>query len=258
MKLVWMIIPLVLVGIIGIQDVDATVCHDFESIFLNQVTSPNVILIGTVESSEIIELDPPLQSFDGLISSERITEYKIGEQIYGDGVFELDTFTIKDSWANPIEPYEIGSQRVIPLYYYNTSSENQWNHLSCFVDFDIEYVSYVHWVKDLQKDSGFQFSYDQHAFTKYIKNNNQSQDNDVKPSTDKSLPKPTLATIKDVILSPKKQISQGIEPAAVKCNEGLVLITKKGGESSACVKPTTADILEERGWGGVNPPCCKK
>ena len=170
MKIIWIIIPLVLVGIIGIQDVDTTVCHDFESIFLNQVASPNVILIGTVESSEIIEFDPPLQSFDGLISSERLTEYKIDEQIYGNGVFELDTFTIKDSWANPIEPYEIGSQRVIPLYYYNTSSENQWNHLSCFVDFDIEYVSYVHWVKDLQKDSGFQFSYDQHAFTKYIKN----------------------------------------------------------------------------------------
>lgn len=249
MKLVWMIIPLVLVGIIGIQDVDATVCHDFESIFLNQVSSPNVILIGTVESSEIIELDPPLQSFDGLISSERITEYKIDEQIYGDGVFELDTFTIKDSWANPIEPYEIGSQRVIPLYYYNTSSENQWNHLSCLVDFDMEYVGYVHWVENLQKDSDFQFSHDQHAFTKYIKNNNQSPDNDVKQSTDESLPKPTLATIKDVILSPKKQISQGIEPAAVKCNEGLVLITKNGGQSSACVKPTTADILEERGWG---------
>lgn len=258
MKLVWMIIPLVLVGIIGIQDVDATVCHDLESIFLNHVASPNVILIGTVESSEIIELDPPLQTFDGLISSKRTTEYKIDEQIYGDGVFELDTFTIKDSWANPTEPYEVGSQRVIPLYYYSTSSENRWNPLSCFVDFDIEYVGYVHWVKDLQKKSDFQFSYDQHAFAKYIKNNNQVPDNDVKPNTDESLPKPTLATIKDVILSPKKQMSQGIEPAAVKCNEGFVLITKNGGESSACVKPTTADILEERGWGGVNPPCCKK
>jgi len=57
--------------------------------------------------------------------------------------------------------------------------------------------------------------------------------------------------------SPKKQVSQGVEPAAVMCNEGLVLITKKGGESSACVKPITADILYERGWGDVPPPCCK-
>ena len=58
---------------------------------------------------------------------------------------------------------------------------------------------------------------------------------------------PTMITEKQ--LSPKKQISQGIEPEAVKCNEGLVLITKNGGETSACVKPTTADTLFERGWG---------
>jgi hypothetical protein len=57
--------------------------------------------------------------------------------------------------------------------------------------------------------------------------------------------------------SPKKQISQGIKPAAVICNEGLVLIAKKGGESSACVKPITADILYERGWGDMPPSCCK-
>jgi len=58
---------------------------------------------------------------------------------------------------------------------------------------------------------------------------------------------PTMITEKQ--LSPRMQISQGIEPIAVKCNEGLVLITKNGGETSACVKPTTADTLFERGWG---------
>ncbi|MBT5200273.1 MAG: hypothetical protein HOK63_02350 [Thaumarchaeota archaeon] len=67
---------------------------------------------------------------------------------------------------------------------------------------------------------------------------------------------PPIATGK--IDSPKKQMAQGIEPSAVKCNEGLVLVTKKSGESSACVKPITADILSQRGWGGINPPCCKK
>ena len=59
------------------------------------------------------------------------------------------------------------------------------------------------------------------------------------------------------LLAPLKQISQGIKPESVKCNEGLVLITKNDGDSSACVKPTTAETLEKRGWGGIDPPCCK-
>jgi hypothetical protein len=58
------------------------------------------------------------------------------------------------------------------------------------------------------------------------------------------------------LLSPKKQISQGIESTAVKCNEGLELIIKHNG-SPACVRPDTAENLEERSWGGIPPPCCK-
>lgn len=57
-------------------------------------------------------------------------------------------------------------------------------------------------------------------------------------------------------LSPKKQVSQGIEPEAVVCNEGLVLILRHDG-SPACVKEKTAEIFEERGWGSMPPPCCK-
>lgn len=57
-------------------------------------------------------------------------------------------------------------------------------------------------------------------------------------------------------LSPKKQISQGIEPAAVKCSEGKILILKFSDNSPACVKLSTVDILYERGWGAMPPPCC--
>jgi hypothetical protein len=70
-------------------------------------------------------------------------------------------------------------------------------------------------------------------------------------------PKPGPAPIEDgEILSPKKQVSQGIEPEAVVCNEGLVLILRHNG-SPACVKERTAEIFEERGWGSIPPPCCK-
>ena len=59
------------------------------------------------------------------------------------------------------------------------------------------------------------------------------------------------------LVSPKKQASQGIDPPAVKCNEGLFLVLKFSDNSPACVKQSTVDILYERGWGGMPPPCCK-
>lgn len=59
------------------------------------------------------------------------------------------------------------------------------------------------------------------------------------------------------LLSPKKQISQGVDPPAVKCKEGLFLVLKFSDNSPACVKQSSVDILYERGWGGAAPPCCK-
>ena len=56
--------------------------------------------------------------------------------------------------------------------------------------------------------------------------------------------------------TPRKQVAQGIEPVAVKCNEGLSLIIRHNG-FPACVRPDTVESLEERGWGVIPPPCCK-
>ena len=47
--------------------------------------------------------------------------------------------------------------------------------------------------------------------------------------------------------SPRKQIKFGVSPEKVTCDEGLVLMIRPSG-MSACVKPTTAEKLEERGW----------
>ncbi len=56
--------------------------------------------------------------------------------------------------------------------------------------------------------------------------------------------------------SPRIQITQGVLPEEVICKEGRVLIIKHNG-SPACVRPDTAVILEDRGWGVMPPPCCK-
>jgi len=49
-------------------------------------------------------------------------------------------------------------------------------------------------------------------------------------------------------LSPHKQVSSGINPQDVICSEGLELIFKSTDNSPACVKPSTAEKLLQRGW----------
>lgn len=48
--------------------------------------------------------------------------------------------------------------------------------------------------------------------------------------------------------SPIQQISSGILPENVLCDDGLVLVQKATKQSSACVRSETAQKLAERGW----------
>ena len=50
------------------------------------------------------------------------------------------------------------------------------------------------------------------------------------------------------VLSPLKQMQSGVSADAVLCNEGLELIFKASDGSAACVMPSTATKLMERGW----------
>ena len=51
--------------------------------------------------------------------------------------------------------------------------------------------------------------------------------------------------------SPQKQVEKGVNPSFVVCNDHLVLMLKFSDGSPACVKPDTAQILVERGWGMI-------
>jgi len=50
---------------------------------------------------------------------------------------------------------------------------------------------------------------------------------------------------------PQKQMVSGTVAEDVICNSGLTLMLKSSSGSSACVKPSTAMKLEERGWGQI-------
>ena len=54
-------------------------------------------------------------------------------------------------------------------------------------------------------------------------------------------------------LSPLKQFKSGISALDVRCKEGLILVTKAGDNSPACVHPLTFNKLVERGWANSKP-----
>ena len=55
----------------------------------------------------------------------------------------------------------------------------------------------------------------------------------------------------DYIPAPQKQIANGIAVEDVVCKQGLTLMLKLSSNSSACVKPSTALKLQEKGWGTI-------
>jgi hypothetical protein len=65
---------------------------------------------------------------------------------------------------------------------------------------------------------------------------------------------PTNSTVsppvmsKPSMLSPLQQVKSGVAPKDVQCKAGLTLIFKAEDGSPACVNPTVATILAQRGW----------
>ena len=53
---------------------------------------------------------------------------------------------------------------------------------------------------------------------------------------------------KSSMLSPLQQVKSGVAPKDVQCKQGFTLIFKAEDGSPACVDPTIAPILAQRGW----------
>lgn len=53
------------------------------------------------------------------------------------------------------------------------------------------------------------------------------------------------------VMTPRQQMASGVDANDVVCNEGLVLIIRSTNGAAACVKPSSAQVLEERLWGTI-------
>lgn len=167
MKLFLILASIVLLGFVGIQESQATVCYEFDSLF--DQNSGHIALKATVLFSDVVILDPPLQTFDGVFSSKLVSEFKIDKQIYGEPIFDLDKVVIEEYFQT--EPYEIGEEKILPQFYSN-ELEQKWWAFDCNPIFDIEYEGYTNWIIELEKESSFEFDFDKHSFENYLKTTN--------------------------------------------------------------------------------------
>jgi hypothetical protein len=58
----------------------------------------------------------------------------------------------------------------------------------------------------------------------------------------------TPVAAKPSMLLPLQQVKSGVAPKDVQCKSGFTLIFKAEDGSPACVDPTVAQVLAQRGW----------
>ena len=148
MRLVWAIIPLVLFGIIGVDDSFATYCDSPERIFHGAENDVAAVIV-TVASSERIFYDPPKKGWDWEVSSEIRSNVTINEVIYGNKDFPLKS-AIVDTYDSS-GALKIGDRYVMIYNNYG----NDWNaaDFHCSPIGPISFAGYVAFFEDLLKNS---------------------------------------------------------------------------------------------------------
>ena len=277
MKLIWAIIPLILFGIVipqSFADVVYTEKHelDFENcegiLDIEEIKSV-IVDIGeiTVRSRALMPVDaePGLQTmcnstFESLDKSISMTIVVMESSDAATVLYEknLDSMSGQDFEIREYITFWNNFDVILNDQGLGSFMASQYDRflISFHTSFDEDNPSLID-VEDLRVLSTIVQKKILDLDGVSISPPNPLPDNDVGPTTDEPPPKPSPAPITDgQLLSPKKQVSQGIDPVEVKCNEGLVLLIKNNG-SPACVKSSTVEILYERGWGSMPPPCCK-
>ena len=151
-RLIWMTIPLVLFGIIGMDDSFATVCYAPERIFYSAEKSFAVVIV-TVASSERIFYDPPKVGWDWTVSSQIRSNVTINEVTYGNKDFPLKSDIVD---TNHSDVLKIGD-RYAMIYdnYWNNWRQTDDFHCSPIgpVSFAKHAVEYAAFFEDLLKNS---------------------------------------------------------------------------------------------------------
>jgi len=225
MRLVWVVIPLVLVismiGIIGMQESFAdTVAEKISS----EMELSNIPKLG--ETAQLTLTTSILSHFSDDLPS--IIEFTIPP---GFELLDAENFTIDGEYTK----YGVTSQRFIKNISIS-DFDNDFTITSIITIKAIQTGTWIlgHHISELIIVVGEDESYlvpSIHSLPPQL----------VMPEPP---PEPTVI----IYPSPKKQLESGVIPENVICREGLELIFKSSNNSPACVKPATAEKLIQRGW----------
>ena len=217
MRRVWVVIPLVLFGIVGMQESFADSYEEDIADYIYK-NKDALILLATHSSTEPVNYP----------YHETAHKYIIDEVL--NGKFTNDYANISTEFGG-----EFGKQYVLVVY--PSSYSNNPLELSAWVLDTSHNVT----VRDSKMNQIF---VDPTQLTKFIVSLPDELTNDDL----KNLVQESFAEKSQLYFSPKKQLELGIAPENVVCNDGLELIFKSSDSSPACVKPATAEKLIQRGW----------
>ncbi len=240
MRLVWAAIPLIVmvftIGIVGVQDVDGLwiarsteeLVKQSHTIVIGNVTSIDVI--HTTQTSEIVgEFDSADDLPVGGFHSSKILWEKDGskayELTYVSNIEEI-TIDVEEYLKNlPMSENTIVKARA-PLFAVGVPTL----HTEISSKFELGDRVLLYFTGSLINQT-------------YTRESFVTEDNFIATAKD------GLIKVNGISqhLSPKKQFESGINLENIICKEGLELIFKQNN-SPACVKPSTAEKLIERGW----------
>jgi len=238
-RLVWVIIPLVLIGIVGVQESFAELLA-FSDI-KNAKHEVDYTILGTISS---VGYDGELIKYEAT-SSQTLWFFPIVlsvDTVYK-GNWTDETFTFHLAYSTPdpgkypipdSERYKIGENF---LFHFKLI-----DHIGPFTD-----GYYV-----LVSNSLGKYTIETVDGIKDFDIANISKDALLAFNSKYSDGIPLNVVAEEAIFkqySPLKiQLEKGVLPEKIICNNGLELIFKSTDNSPACVKPATAEKLMERGW----------
>ena len=249
MRWVWVVIPLVLFGIIGIQESFATEPHYGDiSISISKLPNLGETVVVTVTNGDIkseqrqgldtVILSLSLSSQFEFVDLEPTRTYSSGSGNYTVYEIQMDIIN-KDSisFSTTIKAIGEGNGRVRGGSEYNSMNTGAVIQM---------HVS-ENTIPGAMIDPTKQVNPLQISPCEYVYDPNRQ--GEPKPCDDYPEPKPEPSSKPVAIhLSPKKQLEFGVTPVDIICKEGLELIFKYADSSPACVTPETAEKLIERGW----------
>ena len=258
MRLVWVVIPLVFLGIVGFVPMSYSQESNYDKNAFHQLYSKHgeqIHEISKMESS--LSFNESLKQLsEKFITAESISNNPLAEIIIPKNSFHNPYYKIDSSFGS-----ELYNLNIFLKQYFTTETINGFYYrVNIIVDADEDLISLPDDVVILSDQTTLDNLSDifpkikVHVLVNLNKFSELDQEdyiieiNPVEYLKTTGLSNSIQSDIDLELLSPLQQMKNELEPHQVSCKENLVLLIKNSLTKSICVKSDSVDKLQKRGW----------